>query len=195
MAQATVFQVPNLVQAVADSTAGTFTIQWWNSATSAWVPAQTVSLQTGLVTLAQGLADGTFQATALGANYTTTSTTPVSTGLGVTLTPAATAVLLDGRATVANTTAGDGVTVAVYQSTVGVPAAGSAPATGDTALLQVSVASAAAGQNQVVPLALPVTGLTAGTPYHFYLAVAVVTGGTAQVNGGTGQTVLTARVV
>jgi hypothetical protein len=195
MAQAIVFQVPNLVQAVADSTAGTLTIQWWNSATSSWVTAQTVSLQTGLVTLAQGLADGSFQSAVLSANYTTTSTTLVSTGLGVTLTPEDTKVMLDGRAVVNNNTAGDGVTVAIYQSTVGIPAAGSAPASGDTAILQVNITSSAASQNQVVPLALPVTSLTAGTKYYFYLAVAAVTGGTAQVNGGSGQTALTARVV
>lgn len=55
MAQAIVFQVPNLVQAVADSTAGTLTIQYYDSTTSSWVTAVTTSLQDGLQSLALGL--------------------------------------------------------------------------------------------------------------------------------------------
>lgn len=53
MAQAIVWQVPNLAQAVVDSTAGTLTYQTWDTSTSSWVTQWTLALSTGDITVAQ----------------------------------------------------------------------------------------------------------------------------------------------
>lgn len=50
MAQAIVWQVPNLAQAVVDSSAGTLTYQTYDSSTSNWVTQWTLNLGTGDVT-------------------------------------------------------------------------------------------------------------------------------------------------
>ena len=53
MAQAIVWQVPNLAQAVVDSSAGTLTFQTYDTSTSSWVTQWTMALSTGNVTTAQ----------------------------------------------------------------------------------------------------------------------------------------------
>ena len=53
MVQAIVWQVPNLAQAVVDSTAGTLTYQTWDTSTSSWVTQWTLNLGTGNITVAQ----------------------------------------------------------------------------------------------------------------------------------------------
>ena len=53
MAQAIVWQVPNLAQAVVDSSAGTLTFQTYDTSTSSWVTQWTMALSTGNITNAQ----------------------------------------------------------------------------------------------------------------------------------------------
>lgn len=54
MSQAIVWQVPNLAQAVVDSTAGTFTFQTYETSTSSYLTRWTMDLSTGAITIAEG---------------------------------------------------------------------------------------------------------------------------------------------
>jgi hypothetical protein len=132
----------------------------------------------------------------LGSTYTTTSTTFVSTGMGVSVVSPSTALSYLLAAIVSNNTAGDGVSLALYRSTTGIPAAGAAPGTGDVAIWQSGeLISSAANQQQAVATSDVDGGLAAGTTYYYYLAVEAVTGGTASVAAGSNQTTLTVRAL
>jgi hypothetical protein len=135
-------------------------------------------------------------AAALGATYTTTSTTAVSTGFGVSLASPGSVLGWIVHAVVANNTAGDGGQLTLYRSTAGIPAAGSAPAAGDVAVWTSGpLLSTAANQSQVAGGDYLDTGLTAGTTYYYYLAAQAVTGGTASVVADTGATTVLIRAV
>jgi hypothetical protein len=159
----------------------------------------TVNPQSGSVTGAWtvgGLLGTAHASASLGANYTTTSTTAVSSGFGVSLVSPGTTLEFQAAALVANNTAGDGVQVTLYRSTTGIPAAGSAPGGSDVAVWTSNpLLSSAANQNQAASAVDIMTGLTAGTTYYFYLAVQAVTGGTASLNAGTNSTALLVRAI
>lgn len=202
MAQAIHTLIPNFVRWVADNTAGTLTLQVWNSGTAAWDTVLTLNALTTseqltiakLLNLSGGATDSTLAWASLGAATTTASTALVSSGLGVSVTPAGTQVRVRGVYIVSNNTAGDGVQVAVYRSTAGIPAAGAAPAAGDVSVYSSGpLLSSAANQQQAGGFELLQTGLTAGTKYYFYIAFAAVTGGTASLAGGSSQTALSAQ--
>jgi len=127
-----------------------------------------------------------FSAVNLSASYSTTSTTPVSAGLG-------TAKIVVSGETVNlplvvsfegygyNNTLGDGVTLSLYVSTAGVPAQGSAPPSTDTLLTSITVTQEGLASN---PYSMPITYVytpTATGNYYFYIAVNAVTGGTATI--------------
>jgi hypothetical protein len=132
----------------------------------------------------------------LSSAYSTTSTSLVSTGLGVQITSPGTVLTVELAAVVANNTAGDGVTLALYRSTSAIPAAGSAPGTSDVAIWNSgSLLSSAANQQQPVSAHIHDAGLSAGTTYYYYLAVQAVTGGTASVNADTAATTLVVRAI
>jgi hypothetical protein len=105
-----------------------------------------------------------------GAVVSTTSSTPVSTGQGTSITPQVSTriVVIMFAAWLDSTTANGLVTLNLYRNTTGIPAAGSA-ATG-TAL------NGLAGQNPSTtrfiksPLGAADTGLVVGTTYFYYLA-------------------------
>jgi len=140
---------------------------------------------------------GTHSATAtVSPAYTTTSTTAVSTGVGVSLSSPGTALQWLVNAIGSNSTAGDGIALTLYRSTTGIPAAGAAPGTGDVAVWTTgSLLSSAANQQQAAAGTSIDTGLTSGTTYYYYLALASVTGGTASVGGGTNETVIRVRAI
>lgn len=81
--------------------------------------------------------------------YDTTSTTPVSTGGGITLSNIITNVgaFMIGSVQISNNTLGDYVTAEVYRSTAGIPAAGSAPPSTDTIVASYSIAQEGLGSN------------------------------------------------
>jgi len=131
-------------------------------------------------------ADSAFSAVNLSASYSTTSTTPVSTGLG-------TAGVIVSRFIVGyplvvnfegygyNNTLGDGVTLSLYVSTAGVPAQGSAPPSTDTLLTSITVTQEGSASN---PNSMPITYVyktTSQGTYYFYVAINAVTGGTATI--------------
>lgn len=159
----------------------------------------TVNPQSGAVTGAWsvgGLLSTAHDEATLAAAYTTTSTTPVSTGLGVQLTSPGASLEWLVAAIANNNTAGDGVSLAVYRSTTGIPAAGAAPGGSDTQVWgSGTLVSSAASQDQAVAGSAIDTGLTANQAYYYYLAAAAVTGGTASVGGGTEETVLRVRAI
>lgn len=163
-----------------------------NAALTAY-PLATGDIANGAITPAKMTTD--YTQGALASTYSTASTTNVSAGLGVSLAVATTGALVMLSAIVANNTAGDGVQLAVYRSTTGTPAAGSAPGGTDTLVYQTQMTSSAANQNQSVCTLFMDTGLTAGTTYYYYVALAAVTGGTAAAVGGNRQTVLVVHSV
>jgi hypothetical protein len=127
-----------------------------------------------------------FSAVNLSASYSTTSTTPLSTGLG-------TAKIVVSNQTVNlplvvnfygygyNNTLGDGVKLSLYVSTAGVPAQGSAPPGTDTLLTSITVTQEGLVSN---PNSMPIPYVytpTATGSYYFYVAVNSVTGGTATI--------------
>lgn len=146
----------------------------------------------GLITASKGIQLDQVSS-ALATTYNTTSTTPVSTGLGVSLAPGSTRVLLESALTVAQNTANDGVTVAIYRSTSAIPAAGSAPGGTDTLLWQDTWTAAIANGQEILSAILLDTGRTAGTTYYYYVAIAAVTGGQASLVGGNNASSITAR--
>jgi len=128
-----------------------------------------------------------FSAVNLSASYSTTSTTPVSTGLG-------TAGIQVNNVTVNlplvvsfegygyNNTLGDGVTLSLYVSTAGVPAQGSAPPSTDTLLTGITVTQEGLASNPYsMPITYVYTPTTANKSYYFYIAMNTVTGGTATI--------------
>ena len=139
MATATVWQVPNLAQAVVDSTAGTLTYQTYDTATSAWVTQWTLTLATGLITLA---ADQSITGT-LGV----TGAVTLSDTLGVT-----------GAVTLSDTLAVTGATT--LSDTLGVTGAATLSST-----LAVTDAVTADGFNPAVTVN-SLAGTTAGTVYY-----------------------------
>jgi len=126
-----------------------------------------------------------FFAQNLSASYSTTSTTPVSTGLyayipvsGIT---ANSPIVVEFEGYGYNNTLGDGVTLSLYVSTAGVPAQGSAPPSTDTLLTSITVTQEGLVSN---PNSMPITYVytpTATGNYYFYIAVNAVTGGTATI--------------
>ena len=128
-----------------------------------------------------------FSAVNLSASYSTTSTTPVSAGLG-------TAGIYVSGATVNlplvvsfegygyNNTLGDGVTLSLYESTAGVPAQGSAPPSTATLLTSITVTQEGLASNPYsMPITYVYTPTTAGIRYNFYVTINAVTGGTATI--------------
>ena len=127
-----------------------------------------------------------FSAVNLSASYSTTSTTPVSTGLGTAGVPVS--IYSKGNPIVVsfegygyNNTLGDGVTLSLYVSTAGVPAQGSAPPSTDTLLTSITTTQEGLASN---PYSMPITYVytpTTSGSYYFYIAVNAVTGGTATI--------------
>ena len=113
----------------------------------------------------------------------TTSTTGVSTGIGVSVTPqVAGKALVKVKAQAANNTLGDGIMVLLYRSTTSIPAAGSAPNSGDVNLQFASITQEGlAGNRHTIALDLLDSGLTNGTKYYYYIAQFAQTGGTASI--------------
>jgi hypothetical protein len=126
--------------------------------------------------------------------YSTASVSPnyVSTGQGASLAPSTTRILLVGAFRAYNTTVGDGVILLIYRSTVGIPAAGNAPGGGDTLVWDgVHTQEGLASNPQSFGAHLLDTGLTAGTNYYYYMAMAALTGGTAEFASGTNVSLFT----
>lgn len=111
------------------------------------------------------------------AGYSTTSTQIVSTGFGVAVVvPPSGRLMAQGQWNVSTGT------VYLYYSTVGIPAPGAAPASGDQV-----VASATSPANAPFgPLPIPgfanSSGLTPGTKVYVYLALSAQSGNTASIN-------------
>lgn len=153
------------------------------------------TIQGGVVNPASGTVSGAWTVSGLlgtvhgsdtlAAAYSTTSTTAVSSGFGVSLDSPGASVEWRAALLAANNTAGDGATLTLYRSTAAIPAAGSAPGGSDTALASISLVSSAASQNQAAVLQGLDTGLAGGTTYYYYVAIAALTGGTAQLDIGT----------
>jgi hypothetical protein len=126
-----------------------------------------------------------FFAQNLSASYSTTSTTPVSTGLyayiPVSDITVNSPIVVEFEGYGYNNTLGDGVTLSLYVSTAGVPAQGSAPPSTDTLLTSITVTQEGLVSN---PNSMPITYVytpTATGNYYFYIAVNAVTGGTATI--------------
>jgi len=131
-------------------------------------------------------AQSAFSAVNLSASYSTTSTTPVSTGLG-TAEIVVSGVTVNHPIVVSfegygyNNTLGDGVTLSLYVSTAGVPAQGSSPPSTDTLLTSITVTQEGLASN---PYSMPITYAytpTSGGNYYFYVTINAVTGGTATI--------------
>ena len=54
MSQSVIWQVPNLAQGIVDNTAGTLTVQTYDTSSSSYVTQWTMDLSTGAITLAEG---------------------------------------------------------------------------------------------------------------------------------------------
>lgn len=129
--------------------------------------------------------------------FSTTSTTAVSSGVAVAI-----AATLTGRIKVSsnisgsNNTLSDGITVYVYRSIVGVPAAGAAPASGDAIIASDTYTQEGVVSNHhTFGFSLIDSGLVIGTLYTYYIASNAVTGGTAALVGGTNQTTITIETI
>jgi hypothetical protein len=125
----------------------------------------------------------------LAASYatTSTSTTGVSAGWGLPLTPTASRVWIHGIVYISSNTSGAGAHNWVFRSTVGIPAAGTVPPSGDVIVWgqPFDAISPAANQEVSLPVDFVDTGLTAGTTYYYYhsFAIAVSISSTATVIG------------
>ncbi len=89
-----------------------------------------------------------------------------------------------------NSTQNDAVRVALYESTDGIPSAGSAPATGDTLIYQTTRTRSTASSNSETTSHVARSGLTPGVTYYYYHALAAPSGGTANLVGGDNQTTI-----
>jgi len=131
-------------------------------------------------------AQSAFSAVNLSASYSTTSTTPVSTGLGtakivVSIYSKGFPIVVSFEGYGYNNTLGDGVTLSLYVSTAGVPAQGSAPPSTDTLLTSITTTQEGLASN---PYSMPITYVytpTATGNYYFYVTINAVTGGTATI--------------
>ena len=179
----------SFLRTAADDTADTFALEWWNGSTWAVLFSSSTN---GNFNPAGGITEPT-QFAALAASYGTTSTTAVSTGAGVTITPTGTRVEIDGHAVAQNNTASDGWTLAIYRTTGSIPAQGSAPGGSDAVVYQTTRTVSSANQNFNSGWQFVDSGLTVGAAYGYYITIAAVTGGTATVVGGTNQTTIIAR--
>ena len=113
--------------------------------------------------------------------YDTTSTTPVSTGGGITLSNIITNVgaFMIGSVQISNNTLGDYVTAEVYRSTVGIPAAGTAPPSTDTIVASYSIAQEGLGSNSHIFSFMDYVAFSnsnsslspSPTTYYWYLAI------------------------
>jgi hypothetical protein len=138
-----------------------------------------------IITSARGLATKTNA----GPPGTTSTSTPVMMGLDLTLTPTLTTrALVNICGQMANSVAGDGVTVDIRYYTGTAPING-ASLTGAMLLIGQSqtTISLTAGQKSGFSITAPITGLNdaGATTYWFDLSVMAVTGGTATVTGVT----------
>jgi hypothetical protein len=156
-----------------------------------WTAAQTFS---SLITANGGIARPKIQQSFLASDITTTSTTPVSTGVGITISSIpTTSVLAFGFVIGRNdTTANSAVEFFIYRSIVGIPAKGSAPAGGDVNLCSAQLSSPSTSSGRSIPLFALDVGLTAGTTYYYYIGWEVAVSGTTGhlqsglgVNGGS----------
>lgn len=103
---------------------------------------------------------------------TTTSTNPVSTGMGVSITPQVdTQVLVWAGITGGSNTAAVPVTFFLYRNTTGIPAAGTSvgadPVVNGTGAV---IQAAAAGQEVGIAMSQLNASLTVGTQYFYYVA-------------------------
>jgi hypothetical protein len=133
------------------------------------------------------------RAATLASSYGTTSTTAVSTGMGVTIATTGTSIETHGHVVANNNTAADGWTATLYRSTSAIPAQGSAPGGSDIIVYQTTRTVSSASQNFNVGWAFLDSALTAGMTYYYYLCIQAVTGGTATAVGSTNQTTLLVR--
>jgi hypothetical protein len=174
--------IPNVYQRYYDSTIPAIVSQYWNG--TSWVTSRQESLANGLMTATDGV-KVPYSVGTLASDYTSVSTTYVATGLTATITPTDTAVEVIGSINVQNSTANDGVGIALYRTVAGgsAPAAGSAAGGSDTKVWEANTTHAVAAQNLGAGLDFVDTGLTAGSQYVYYYVIKAITGGTAKQTG------------
>ena len=144
----------------------------------------------------QGLWRPRFNWHALASTYSTSSATNVSTGHGTSLVAGGTGVLeIVSTAVASNATQNDASQVALYESTIGIPAAGAAPASGDTLIYQTTRTRSTANSNSETTSHIVRTGLVTGTTYYYYHAAAAPGGGTTSLVGGNNQTTIMVRTM
>jgi hypothetical protein len=104
----------------------------------------------------------------------------VSTGNGLKATPSGTRVLVRANGQASNQTGGDGCGIAIFRNGTGIPAAGTSVGT-DTEI--VATAGYTATANRPFPWSLEWldTGLLAGGPYYYYVAIIALAGGTGLI--------------
>lgn len=128
---------------------------------------------------------------ALTSTYSTTSATAVSTGNGVSITaPPSGKLLIESSCVASNSSSNDAFQVTIYRSTVGIPAAGSAPNAGDTIIYQTERTKAAANDTSEVTAHVVDSGLTPLQTYYYYRTLAAPGGGTANALGSNNQTTI-----
>ena len=111
--------------------------------------------------------------------YTTTSTTPVLSGVGVVVTPLnGNTIYITGSAALSNTTATDGVEIDIYYAAgaTTVPVGGTATVGYIAYGLTASITGSA-----IVPIDAVITGLIPNIDYVFTIGVTAITGGTASM--------------
>lgn len=115
----------------------------------------------------------------------TTSTTAVMMAVGGAITPVnSTRIWVSVSGQMANSTAGDGVTIDIRYGTSTAPINGAAVSGTLVGIAQTST-SISALQKSGFCVSAPVAGLTVGTAYWFDVSVMAVTGGTASITGVT----------
>lgn len=117
--------------------------------------------------------------------YSTTSTTAVSTGAGITHS-ATTNVggFMSGVVQISNNTLGDSVTASIYRSSSGIPTAGSAPGTSDTLVASYTITQEGLAGNYHIFSFMDFVSFSnhsadvspSSTTYYWYLAIAASTG-------------------
>lgn len=118
------------------------------------------------------------------ANFTTASATPVSTGfgLGPLQSQYTNSFSITANLQLQNNTANDAVYAKLWRSTIGIPAAGSAPAASDKELTVLGGPVAAANSSLFLNLNYPDKNL-APARYFYYLSLEASIGGTAKLFG------------